>query len=119
MTQKLVGAPFLRQFDSGAAEVAVILVELALESAEKRESVSGRAGKSGENFVLIETANLLRAMLDDRVAKRDLPIAGHDNFVVAANAEYGGRADTAGRRQVCRMFRRWNCRCEFRHECNS
>ena len=96
MPQKFVGAPVFRQFDGGAAEVAVILLQLGLEAAEQGESVGGRAGKSGQNLVLIKAANLLCPVLDDGFAERDLAVAGHDDFVVAADAEDGGRADAAG-----------------------
>jgi len=65
MPEELVGAPFLGEFYSGASEVAMILVKLRLEAAEKREGIGRRAGKSGENFLLIEPPNLLGAMLDN------------------------------------------------------
>jgi len=83
MAEKLVGAPVFREFDSGAAKVTVILLQLGLETAEQSESVGGGAGKSGKNLVLIEAANLLRSVLDDGFTERDLAVAGHDNFVVA------------------------------------
>ena len=62
------------------------------------ESVSRRAGKSGKNLVLIEAANFLRSVLDDGLPERDLSVAGHDDFVVAADAEDGGGADEAASR---------------------
>src|ERR1019366_3762496 len=96
MAEKFVGAPVFREFDSRAADVAVILLQLGLETAEQRESVGGRAGKSGKNLVLIEAANLLSSMLDDGFTERDLSVASHDHLVVAANAEDGGGADQAG-----------------------
>src|SRR6266446_10856520 len=96
MAQKFVSAPVFREFDSGAAQVAVILLQLGFEAAEQSESVGGRAGKSGKNLVLIKAANLLCSVLDDGFAERDLPVARHDDFVVAADAEDGGGADEAG-----------------------
>src|ERR1039457_2911437 len=96
MPQKFVGAPVFREFDSGAADVAVILLQFGLETAEQRESVGSRAGKTGKNLVLIEAANLLRPVLDDGFPERDLSVASHDNLVVAADAEDGGGADSAG-----------------------
>jgi len=35
-------------------------------------------------------------VLDDGFTERDLAVSGHDDFVVAANAEDGGGADEAG-----------------------
>jgi hypothetical protein len=35
-------------------------------------------------------------MLDNRFAERDLAVPGHDNFVVAADAQDGGGADETG-----------------------
>jgi hypothetical protein len=46
---------------------------------------------------LIEAANFLGSVLDYGFAKRDLAVSGHDDFVVAADAEDGGGADEAGR----------------------
>src|SRR5260370_9789471 len=95
MPQKFIGAPIFRKFDGGAAEAAVILLQLGLETAEQSESVGRRAGKSGKNLVLIEAANLPRPVPDDRFTERDLSIARHDDFVIAANAEDSGGADSA------------------------
>src|SRR5208283_2023865 len=119
MAQKFVGAPVFREFDGGAADVAVILLQLGLETAEQSESVGGRAGKSGENLVLIETANLLRPMLDDRFPERDLAVASHDNLVVAADAEDGGGADSARSGGFGGAFGGRGCWCVLLHERNS
>src|ERR1017187_11029792 len=96
MPQIFVGAPVFCEFDGGAADVAVILLQLGFETAEQGESVGGRAGKSGKNLVLIKAANLLRAVFDDGFTERDLSVAGHDYLVIAADAEDGGGADSAG-----------------------
>src|SRR3984957_12620826 len=74
MTQKFIGPPIFRQLHGGAPQVAVILLELSLEAAEKRERVGGRPGKSRQNLVVVEAANLLRGVLDHRFAKRNLAI---------------------------------------------
>src|ERR1700676_1846622 len=96
MPQKFVGAPVFCEFDGGASEVTVILLQLGLETAEQSESVGGRAGKSGKNLVLIKAANLLPPMLNAGFTEGDLSAARHDDFVVAANAEDGGGTDEAG-----------------------
>src|SRR5512135_3129141 len=90
MPEEFVGAPIFREFHRCPAEIAMILVELALKPAEKREGVGGRARKSGEDLFLIETAYLLGAVLDNGLAKRDLTVSGHDNFAVATHAQDGG-----------------------------
>jgi len=56
--------PVFGEFDGGAAEVAVILLEFRLETAEEGEGVGGGTGESSENFVLIEAANFLGSVLD-------------------------------------------------------
>ena len=53
-----IGAPVLRELDGGALEVAAILFELGLEAREERERIGGRAGKPGEDPVVVEPANL-------------------------------------------------------------
>ena len=65
LAQHLVGAPVLGQLDGGAAQVAVILLQLRLEAGEQREGVGGRTGESGQNLVLVEAANLAGGVLDD------------------------------------------------------
>ena len=100
MAQKFIGAPIFGQFDGSASDVAVILLELGLETAEQGESIGGRPGKSGKNFVLIEAANFLRSVLDDGFAECNLSVSGHDHLVVAADAEDGGGADSAGGRSL-------------------
>src|ERR1700686_4791859 len=95
VAQEFVGAPIFGEFDGGAPDVAVILLQFRLEAAEESKSVGRRAGKSGKDFVLIETANLLRPVLDNGLAQRNLAVSCHNNFVVATNAENSGGADQA------------------------
>src|ERR1700687_3523463 len=95
MAQKFVGAPVFGEFDGGAAEVAVILLQLGLKSAEQGESVGSRAGKTGKNLVLVEAAHLLRPVLEDGSAERALTVSGHDTLVAAADAEDGGGTNAA------------------------
>src|SRR5260221_250653 len=119
MAQKFVGTPVFREFDSGASQVAVILLQLGLETAEQSESVGGRAGKSGKNLVLIKAANLLRPVLDDGFTERDLSVASHDNLVVAADAEHRSGADEAGSANFGGVVRGGSYYCVFHHERNS
>src|ERR1700733_7998791 len=93
MAQKFVSAPVFCQFHRGSTDVAVILLELRLETAEKGEGIGGRAGKSREDLVLVQPANLLGSVLDDGFAERDLAVSCHDHGAVAADTENRGRAD--------------------------
>ena len=85
--QQPVGAPVARQLDGGAFEVAAILFELRLESGEQREGVGGRAGKSGEDRVVVQPADLARAVLEDRVAQGDLAVAGEHGAVLVPHSQ--------------------------------
>ncbi len=97
----------------------MILLQLGLETAEQSEGIGGRAGKSGKNLVLIEAANFLGAVLDDGFTERDLAVAGHDNLVVAADAEDGGGADSAGSGSFGGAFRGCSYWWVFLHERSS
>jgi len=89
LAQVLVHAPVLRQLDDGALHVAAVLLELGLETGEEREGVRGGAGETSQDFVVVEAAHFCGAVLHDRVADRDLPVAGHRYLAIAANAEDG------------------------------
>ncbi len=104
MAQVFVGTPVFCEFDRGAAQVAVVLLELRLKAAEKRESVGGRPGKSGEDFLLIEATNFLGFVLDHRLAESYLTVARHHDLVVATNAEDSGGTDSARRAGVVLVF---------------
>src|ERR1700694_4377660 len=98
MAQKFVGAPFFGELDGAASQVAVILLQLRFKAAEEGESVGRRAGKSRQDLVLIQAANLLGGVLDDAFAERDLAISGHDDSAVAADAKNCGGANQTLRR---------------------
>ena len=91
--QHLVGAPVLGQLDGGAAQVAVILLQLRLEASEQREGVGGGTGKAGEDLVLIQAANLAGRVLNDAFPEGDLAVSGHNHFSIPANAKNRSRAD--------------------------
>src|SRR5229473_1799717 len=91
MPQDLVSAPFLGQLHDRAWEIAVELFELALEPREQRESVRGRAGKSGENLVIVQAAQFFRGRFQHFVTDSHLPVAGHHDFAVAADADHRRR----------------------------
>ena len=58
VAEHLVGSPVLGQLHCCSAEIAVILLELRFEAGEEIERVSRGSGKSGQDLVLIEPANL-------------------------------------------------------------
>ena len=67
--QRAIGAPVLGELDGGAIEIAAILLELGLEPGEQRKRIGRRAGKAGEDAVVVEPPDLPRAVLDDRVRR--------------------------------------------------
>ena len=85
MAQEFIGTPVFGELDGAAAKVAVILLELGFEAAEKGEGVGSRAGESGEDFVVVEPADFPGRVLDDRFAERDLAVSGKDYATVAAD----------------------------------
>src|ERR1700693_1897041 len=64
-----------------------MLLQLALETREQGERVGGAAGKTGENLVLKEAADLARGLLEDVVAESDLAVASHHHLVGPAHAQ--------------------------------
>ena len=65
VAEEFVGTPVFGELDGGASQVAVVLLEFGLEAAEEGEGVGGRAGESGEDFVLVQAADFLGAVLDN------------------------------------------------------
>ncbi len=85
-------------FASSTAErprFPAVLLELRLETAEEGEGIGGRPGESGEDLVLVEAADLLGRVLDDRLAQRHLAVSSHDDAAVAAYTDNRGGADAA------------------------
>ena len=85
--QHPVGPPVLGQLDGGALEVAAVLLQLRLEAREEREGVGRRAGEAGQDLVVVQPADLLRALLDDGVAEGDLAVAGHDRLAAVPDRQ--------------------------------
>ena len=97
--QRAIGAPVLGELDRRALEVAAILLELGFEPREQRERIGRRSGKAREDVVVVKAADLARALLDDGVAERDLPVAGQHRAIVPAHGQDGGRVE--GRLHPC------------------
>ncbi len=83
-----IGAPVLRELDRGSLEVTAILFELGFEARKERKRIGGRSGKPRENPVVVEAANLPRALFDDGVAEGDLPVAGHYGMIAVAHGQH-------------------------------
>ena len=102
--QEAVGSPVLRQLDGRALEIAAILFELGLEAGEQGERVGRRAGKPGQDPVVVEPPDLARVLLDDRIAERDLTVAGHDRLVAMTDGQDRGGVEHSGDSE---SIRRW------------
>ena len=83
--QDAVAAPVLGELDRRALEIAAILLELGLEAREEREGIGGRAGKAGQDAIVVEPPDLPRALLDDRLAEGHLAIARQHRAVAVAD----------------------------------
>ena len=79
--QEAIRAPVLRELDRRAFEIPARLFQLGLEAREQRERIGRRAGKAGEDPIVVEPADFPGGLFHDRVAKGDLAVAGHDRLV--------------------------------------
>ena len=85
--QDAVGPPVLGELHGRALEIAAILLELGLEAGEQREGVGRRAGKAGQDAIVVEPADLPGALLDDGLAERDLAVARQHRLVPMTDRE--------------------------------
>src|SRR5690606_20388224 len=90
VAQHAVGAPVLGQFHGGAHEVALVLLQLALEALEQGERIRGAAREAGEDAVVVETPYLPRVALDDGLAQGHLAVAAHHDAAAAPHGKDGG-----------------------------
>src|SRR5437773_532865 len=95
-TKRPVAAPVARALDGGAFEVAAILLELRFERGEQREGIRGGAGESGEDRIVVEPADFLRALLQDGAAEGHLTVTRHNRAVVVPDREDRRRVDHSG-----------------------
>ena len=87
----LVAAPFLRQLDGGALQIAGILLQLRLKAVTEREGVRNRSGKAGDDLTAVDAANLVRGRLEDGAfAHRHLTVARDGDFAVLPDGADGG-----------------------------
>ena len=88
-TQHAVAAPVLGQLDNGLGQVFAVALELLLELLEEREGIGRRAGETGDELAVAQTAHLLRRGLRHRLAHRHLPVAADGDLPIAADGEDG------------------------------
>ena len=93
--QDAVAPPVLGELDGGALEIAAILLQLRFEPGEQREGIGGRAGKPGEDPVVVQTADLAGALLDDGLAERHLAVAGQHGPVAVPHAPGSSCCETS------------------------
>src|SRR5258708_34205822 len=103
MAKKFVGAPVLGQFHGGASEVAVILLQLGFEAAEKSKRIGGGACETCENLFVVKGANFFGRGLDNGLAERNLSLPGE--YKAAPTA--GGRKLGGTRQSVARRTSRY------------
>src|SRR5579864_4083980 len=86
-SQHAIRAPVLRELDRGARQMSLMLLELGLEALEQRERIGCRPREARQHLLVVETAHLARARLDDDLSKRHLPVAAERDGAVAAHGE--------------------------------
>jgi hypothetical protein len=62
-----------------------MFLKLAFETLEEGEGVSGGPGKTGDHLAVVQATNFLRVAFHHGIAERNLAVAAHDDFAVAAN----------------------------------
>ena len=88
MAQVLIGAPLFAQLHGCPLQLSVILLEFCFEPGEQREGVGSRARKTGDDFVIVEAADLSRAGFHDRLIEGNLAIARDCDVIVSAYCKY-------------------------------
>ena len=88
--QDAVAPPVLGQLDGRSFQIASILLQFGLEPREQRERIGRGAGKSGQNVIVVEPANLAGALFDDGLAEGHLAVAGQDGVVAVTNRKNRG-----------------------------
>jgi len=89
-TQRAIDPPVLGELDGGSFEIAAILFELRLEAAEQRKGIGGRPGEADDHLIVVQAANLPRALLYDGVADGHLAVSGQHRAIVATDRQDGG-----------------------------
>ncbi len=83
--QDAIRAPILGELHGGSFQVAAILFQLGLEAGEQRKGVGRRAGKAGQDAFVVQTTDLLRAVLDHCLAEGHLSVSGQHGAVAMSD----------------------------------
>src|SRR2546423_11937574 len=67
-----------------------MLLELAFEALEKRNSIGGGTGEARDDPVIEEAASFARGVLHHVITHGDLAIGDEHNFAVLTYAQHGG-----------------------------
>jgi hypothetical protein len=87
MSQHLVSAPFLAEFNRSAFKVAMILFEFRFKARQQGKGVSGSAGKPGQDFVVVKPANINATRLNDGFTHRHLTVTGQCHAPISTNQQ--------------------------------
>src|ERR1700688_950071 len=90
MTEGAILAPFFGQLDRGLLQVAGMFLKLAFEPFEQSNGIGGRAGETGNNFIVVESACFAGSMFHDVIAHGYLAIGDEHDFVVLTHAQNRG-----------------------------
>src|ERR1700730_2012487 len=87
MAERAVLAPFFGQLDRRLLQVAGMFLEFAFEPFEQSNCVGGRAGKTGNDLIVVEPARFAGGMFHDVIAHGYLAIGDEYDFVVLTHAQ--------------------------------
>src|SRR5690242_18907588 len=90
MTKGAIFPPLLSQLHRGLLQIPGMLLQLALEALEKRDSVSSGARESSDDFVVVQAARFARGVFHHVIAHCHLTIGDEDGFVIFAHEEHSG-----------------------------
>jgi hypothetical protein len=62
-----------------------MFLKLTFETFEEGEGVGGSPGKTGDDLAVVQATNFLRIAFHHGIAERNLAVATHDDFAMAAN----------------------------------
>ncbi|MCY1462000.1 hypothetical protein D9M71_797230 [compost metagenome] len=65
--------------------MALVFFQLAFKTFEQGEGVGGGTGEAGDDLTVVQAADFLGVAFHHGVAERNLAVAAHDDFAVAAN----------------------------------
>ena len=117
--QDAVGPPLLGQLGGGLGHRALVVAELRLEPLQQAEGVRRGPGEPGDDLAVVERADLLGVLLDDRLAERHLPVAADGGAGGGADGQDGSGAEAGhavlpnparGRAKYLRRRALWSAR---------